>query len=146
MKTLFGSWGWVMVALWVLSPLAGCALASDAVPFLVPPGVESADIALSWSIDGDSSGALCAQHGAAQVEIIFTDDSGAQVDDWTLPCALAATNEPLGPGLYDASATLEDVNGNPVTTTATTEVSFSSGMSPGPVDFDFEEASFTNGT
>ncbi len=104
------------------------------------------DIALSWSIDHDTTGAMCEAHDAAQIEVKITDSAGQTVDDWRLPCTGGATDEVLPAGVYTASGQLEDVNGSPITTADPSQFVVYAGASAQPIDFDFEENSFTNGT
>jgi len=104
------------------------------------------DIAFSWSIDGDATGAQCAAHGASYVEIKVTDPNGNVVDDWQVSCLAGLQDEILPQGAYTATAVLEDVNYAPVTAADPASFQIVAGATTAPIDFDFEENSFTNGT
>ena len=120
----------------------GCVV-TESVP--VNDGVPG-DIVLTWSINGDASGDMCASHDATQIQVTITNTAGAVVDNWQVPCASEGTDETLPPGIYNATAQLENSNGQAITTADPTSFTISSDYSSIPVDFDFDEDSFTNGT
>ncbi len=122
----------------------GCVAEATTTPVYEPAAY--GDIILTWSINGDASGIQCAPHGAALVEVKITDPQGGLVDDWQMDCTGEGTDETLAFGAYTASAQLEDVNGDPITTAASAPFQISAGYSSAPIDFDFSESSFTNGT
>jgi hypothetical protein len=125
----------------------GCVVDNSA-PECVGQGcyVGAGDVILSWSIDGDGSGALCASHDAAQIEVKIVDVNNNPVDDWQLPCTTGGADETLPAGDYTATAQLEDASGKPITTADPSQIAIYAGYSSVPLDFDFEEDSFTNGT
>ena len=104
------------------------------------------DIVLTWSIDGDSSGGQCGSHDAPQIQVTITDSSNQIIDSWRVPCASEGSDESLPPGVYSATAQLLNASGQAITTADPTTFTISSDSSSLPVDFDFDEDSFTNGT
>jgi hypothetical protein len=143
-----GAWFGFTIAICLAG--VGCVVDSTAPGYAYCPTQQSCvaggDVLLSWSIDGDGSGALCASHDAAQIEVTITDATGQTIDDWPVPCVAGPTDETLPPGVYTATAQLQDASGHPITTADPAQVAIYAGASSAPLDFDFEENSFTNGT
>jgi hypothetical protein len=142
---LVGPDGWFGLALTAAVCVAGtgCVVEDTGPGGCIDDG-DTGDIVLTWSIDGDSSGAQCAPHGAAQIQVTITNPSGVVLDTWRLPCVGEGRAEVLPAGYYTATATLEDANGNAITTMDPTQFSICSDTSTYPVDFDFDDDSFTS--
>jgi hypothetical protein len=122
------------------------------------PSVPTAEVHMTWTIDGEDSAARCAAHKADEIEIAITGPAGEHVDtsvhrcfaaeaidinDWRYTQGAAVTL-PVG-STYVASARLKDGSGNPITTAATATVSPSAAEPSPEVRFEFG-GKFTNGT
>jgi hypothetical protein len=119
---------------------------------------QTAEVHLTWTIDGEDSDARCAAHKAAQIEITITGPSGETVDSLVRRCFVAeaidindwryvqgaAVTLPAGSN-YVASARLVDVSGNPITTAVTATLSPIAAEPSPEAHFEFG-GTFTNGT
>jgi hypothetical protein len=110
---------------------------SAAAPGCGRSNVKTADVVITWSIDGEESASRCDAYGAAMIEIVITGPSGEHVDTLFHRCFLphaidirersyiaegVGVTLPIG-RVYLASARLKDERGNPITTTLTTTLS-----------------------
>ena len=121
--------------------------------------VETADVRMTWSIDGVDSPERCAAHRAALIEITISDPSGRHVDTVLHRCFVAQAIDSLDRSYiaegarvtlptdreYLASARLKDANGDAITTAVTATLSPNPAEPGAEPNFEFG-GTFINGT
>jgi len=104
-KLYAGLFGCLLGAGW----LAGCTVEAGVTP--APPTPEvTGSVTVVWTIAGRSDAAVCSEYSVDSLELVVYDNSGSPVIRTTAPCEAFNVSIDLAPGLYDADATLVDVN------------------------------------
>jgi uncharacterized protein (DUF2141 family) len=127
--------------------ITACVAASIGVGYVVSGCTFAAQgsIAVSWTIDGDTGSARCETYGATQVSVAVYDASGNRYGTEKGTCSdFALTVGNLSSGDYVVHATLQDKNGNNVSSEVTSDsVTVVSGDARS-VRVDFDANSLTN--